>query len=122
MIRTVGPPSAGCSPAVLYFAVFLLALALFAPRAGARDTQAGFDPHPLRPADTSSPRDTLRSFLADVEVLVGGLGRDGELAPATARAYLRAVETLDLSATPHSDAWEAHPQAERAPGSYRAAP
>ena len=48
----------------------------------------------------------MRSFLADVEVLVGELGRDAELAPATARAYLRAVETLDLSATPHSDAWD----------------
>lgn len=106
MIRTLGTPLAGGSRAVLYVAVLLVTLALFALPAGAQDTQSGFDHHPLRPADTSSPRDTLRSFLADVEVLVGDLGQDGEMAPATARAYGRAVETLDLSATPHSDAWD----------------
>ena len=106
MIRTVGTALTGRAPAVLYVAALLVTLALFAPRVGAQDTQAGLEPDPLRPADTSSPRDTLRSFLADVEVLVGELSQDGEMAPETARAYLRAVETLDLSTTPHSDAWD----------------
>ena len=106
MVRAVVTALAGRAPAVLYVAVLLVTVALSAPRAGAQDPQAGFDPHPLRPGDTSSPRHTLRSFLANVEVLVGGLAQDGEMAPATALAYGRTVETLDLSATPHSDAWD----------------
>lgn len=84
---------------------FSLVLALAAPMSGAElyvDTEP--DPHPLRPADTSSPRDTLRSFLENANEAVDAWRRD-ELNARSTRAYLRAMETLDLGSTPHSDTW-----------------
>jgi MscS family membrane protein len=84
---------------------FSLLLALAAPISGAElyvDTEP--DPNPLRPADTSSPRDTLRSFLENANEAVDAWRRD-ELDAKSTRAYLRAMETLDLGSTPHSDTW-----------------
>jgi MscS family membrane protein len=84
---------------------FSLLLALAAPMSGAElyvDTEP--DPNPLRPADTSSPRDTLRSFLENANEAVDAWRRD-ELDAKSTRAYLRAMETLDLGSTPHSDTW-----------------
>ena len=42
--------------------VAALVLALLLPTLSVGDEPTTFDPYPLRPADTSSPRDTLRSF------------------------------------------------------------
>ena len=59
------------------------------------------DPHPLRPADLSSPRDTLRSFLSDTEQVVEQWVEAGQITDAAAyRAYSRAASALDFSATP----------------------
>ena len=83
----------------------VLVLALAAPMSGAGpNTDTETDPYPLRPADTSSPRDTLRSFLENVNPSVDAWRR-GEFDAERMRAYQRALETLDLSLTPHSDAW-----------------
>ncbi len=81
--------------------VLALALAVV-PHWEAFGQQRPSDPHPLRPADTSSPRDTLRTFLSDVttvaeEFLLRGRGRTDE---TTNLARERAAATLDLSATP----------------------
>ena len=64
--------------------------------------EAAFDP--LRPPDTSSPRDTLRSFQANVAEVVEAI-QMGELAARNSRAYLRATEALDFSSTSDNDAW-----------------
>ena len=56
---------AGRSRVSLPFSFLVLILGLAAPAAGAQETGTDFDPYPLRPADTSSPRDTLRSFLTN---------------------------------------------------------
>jgi MscS family membrane protein len=86
-----------------------LGLSLFAfaglSEIGATDTKEAFDPDPLRKANTSSPRDTLRSFLNNVEVVVVDSKR-GDFSMKTARAFLRAAATLNLSTTPHRDAHE----------------
>jgi MscS family membrane protein len=83
----------------------VLVLVLAAPLSGAAPyTGTDTDPYPLRPADTSSPRDTLRSFLQNVGQSVDAWHGD-ESDAKSIRAYQRALETLDLSSTPHSDAW-----------------
>ena len=62
------------------------------------------DPHPLKPADLSSPRDTLRSFLSDTERVVEEWLEVGELTDASSyRAYSRAASALDFSTTPDGD-------------------
>ena len=83
----------------------LIFLAMTASLSGA-DQHAGPGPNsdPLRPAETSSPRDTLRTFLANVGE-VGETLRRGELNAKGVRAYLRAMKTLDLRSTPDSDEW-----------------
>ncbi|MDJ0869997.1 MAG: hypothetical protein QNK03_28155, partial [Myxococcota bacterium] len=48
------------------------------------------NPHPLRPADTSSPRDTLKSFLADVEQFADEWRR-GDVTTDGFRALVRAI-------------------------------
>ncbi len=60
------------------------------------------NPHPLRPADTSSPRDTLKSFLADVEQFADEWRR-GDVTTDGFRALVRAIRTLDFHTTPHGD-------------------
>jgi MscS family membrane protein len=57
-------------------------------------TTAG--PRPLRPADTSSPRDTLRSFLENADELTAVYRRDGVDAAAASPARARALDTFDL--------------------------
>ncbi len=64
--------------------------------------EPAFDP--LRPPGTSSPRDTLRSFQANVAEVVEAI-QMGELATRNSRAYLHATEALDFSSTPGNDAW-----------------
>ena len=60
--------------------------------------------YPLKPADTSSPRDTLRSFLTEYYFAVEEAQRSGVVkSQERALAYLRALSTMDFSATPDSD-------------------
>ncbi len=66
--------------------------------------QGDFDPKPLSPADTSSPRDTLRSFLTNANQTIEAR-RKGMLSAADFRAFRRAVATLDFSTTPDGDSW-----------------
>lgn len=67
--------------------------------AGAQDAEGDFDPYPLRPADTSSPRDTLRSFNASINEAMQAwqAGHSGE---AVLRPGRRALETFDFSQVP----------------------
>ncbi len=69
--------------------------------------------NPLEKADTSSPRDTLRSFLEDMQITIEHwlqYETSSNTAPATFvsskafRAMERATSTLDFSNTPNSDA------------------
>ena len=73
-------------------ALLLFALAL--PFQGPAQP-ASQDPYPLRPVDTSSPRDTLRSFLANanqaIQRMFAGVTLDYN------QTRRRAVETLDFS-------------------------
>ena len=104
MMRTLENSMVALSRTAMLCSTFLLILALTSTAVDAKDAGANFDPHPLRPADTSSPRDTLRSFLTNADEFIEDWRRD-EFNAKSARAFLRAVETLDLSTTPHSDAW-----------------
>lgn len=83
----------------------LIFLALMAPWSGADQYgELELSPDPLRPADTTSPRDTLRSFLNNMGE-VDDILRRGEVHAKGVRAYLRATKTLDLKSTPDSDEW-----------------
>ena len=63
----------------------------------------GFDdPFPLRPANTASPRDTLRSFMRNTAEAVEAWRSDRPL-DVSARAMLRASDTLDTEAIPTLD-------------------
>lgn len=57
------------------------------------------DPFPLRAADTSSPRDTLRTFLRDFRESVEAW-RAGESNDEVSRALARARDTIDFSDVP----------------------
>ena len=67
---------------------------------------AGALENPLQPADTSSPRATLRSFIEDAIVTIGERKQsDLTLTPRGLQAFARAVSTLDFSTTPDGDSW-----------------
>jgi len=58
----------------------------------------------LKPADTSSPRDTLRSFLTDINIVIDEWRRNEAIDDQVGyRAYERALSTLDFSMTRDSD-------------------
>jgi MscS family membrane protein len=60
--------------------------------------------NPLKPADTSSPRDTLQSFFADTEIVLSDLQENNVITSETGyRAYERVVSMLDFSLTPNGD-------------------
>ena len=71
--------------------------------AGAQENHA-FDPNPLRTADTSSPRATLRTFLNNLSEVIEYQHR-GQFSIKTGRAFLRAMDALDFSTTPNGDSW-----------------
>jgi len=57
--------------------------------------------NPLKPADTSSPRDTLRSFLRDIDIAIVEKHRSWELqTPVVDQAFIRAASTLNFRTTP----------------------
>ena len=58
-----------------------------------------FDPFPLRPPNTDSPRATLQSFLQSAREAIQ-LNRSGGSQIAIKRAIQDALKTLDLSALP----------------------
>jgi len=95
---------------VLLFAPYV-SFAAAAETAPIQGANAVVDPFPLRPPDTSSPRDTLRSFLENVN-MVAEAWRRGAVSNATDRAWMSALMALDFSATPDSDSWSV--QTERA--------
>lgn len=87
-------------PAAALVVWFLLSVSVLgAPAAG---TDADTDP--LRPADTSSPRDTLQSFIASSRLLVERFRRQ-ETDETYYRAFIRTSQTLDFSNTPEGDSW-----------------
>jgi MscS family membrane protein len=60
--------------------------------------------NPLKPADTSSPRDTLQSFLTDMDIVVRDAQQNDVLSSEKGyRAYERVVSMLDFSLTPNGD-------------------
>lgn len=62
------------------------------------------DADPLRPADTSSPRDTLHGFLSDTSQTIEDFRKD-KRTDETYQALRRASQTLDFSSTPEGDSW-----------------
>lgn len=76
MVRTFEDPMAGFSRICMLASPLFLMLLLATPIAAAQDAGPDFDPHPLGPADTSSPRDTLRSYLTNVNEAINGWRRD----------------------------------------------
>jgi MscS family membrane protein len=95
--------------ALITLMVFLTILCL-TRIADAQDTEADLELYDLRPADTSSPRDTLHGFLTDATEAIKRW-QEGESSKHLTQAYGRAVETLDFDTTPYSDSW--HIRAER---------
>ncbi len=101
MLQTSEPPLAASFWVSVYFSVVFLLATLSAPLAVAQGADAGFDPYPLRPPDTSSPRATLSSFLKNVsEAIEGWRGDPDQISAHAHRAFYRATQTLDFSATP----------------------
>jgi len=96
MSPNIQQPMAGFSRVIKFVSGLFLMLALSASVLFAQDKVAAFDPYPLRPADTSSPRDTLRSFNADVTEAVQAW-RAGEPREVVTRAGLRAYGAFDFS-------------------------
>jgi len=82
--------------------VVTLAALLAVPAAFGQGSTPGADA--LRPADTSSPRDTLRGFVADTSQFIEEF-RKGRRGQKTFRALVRASQALDYSATPDGDSW-----------------
>jgi MscS family membrane protein len=104
MLRTTKKPDAlftAFSTTIL--ALFLL-FALSVPVVNAQKSIEASGLTPLRPADTSSPRDTLRSFLSDINQFITAY-RQGSRSEQTYQAYRRASQVLDYSATPDGDSW-----------------
>ncbi len=85
----------------VYILVLLAPQVLAAPQAPAQtgDLRAIIgaieDPYPLRSADTSSPRDTLRTFLRDITIAADAWKSEKPLAETT-RPLWRAAETIDF--------------------------
>jgi len=82
--------------------VALLTISLCANAATGRNPK--IDTDALRPADTSSPRDTLAGFLKDSRRVAEDLIHDRR-DEKTYRAFRRASQALDYSATPDGDTW-----------------
>ena len=101
VMRTTYSPMVGLSRVLLPVSLLLLNLALSVSPALAQASAPDLDPYPLRPADTSSPRVTLRSFLTNAKEAIDDWRQTaGARSPAGVRAKHRAFQTLDFSATP----------------------
>jgi len=80
--------------------LLLASIALVPVIAAAQSQDPASDPFPLQRADLSSPRDTLRSFLTDMADVIESWNQ-GARDNRSIRSGRRAIETLDLSDTPH---------------------
>ena len=89
--------------AILVSALFLsLMLTVSIAHGKDKKEEGGLDP--LRPADTSSPRDTINSFLSDTKQLLTDY-RQETRSGKTYRAIRRATQALDFSTTTEGDSW-----------------
>ena len=92
---------AGLSRILLLVSLLVSILALSVPLAHAQqEPGADLDPDPLKPANTSSPRDTLRRFLTNASKFVADWDPGTPLNPAAYKAFRHTLEALDFSATP----------------------
>ena len=88
--------------------VLVFILVLLAPQTLAQSSDLGEilgaieDPYPLRSADTSSPRDTLRTYLRDIATAVDAWQSDKPRADIL-RPLLRAADTIDFGSVPAVD-------------------
>ena len=109
MMRIAESPMIAFTRLVVLASFLSLIIVLPGPAAGAQDyptqdTRVGFDPYPLRPPDTSSPRDTLRSFLKNADIAIEAWRKDTQ-DNRSDHAWMRAIKALDFSTTPNSDSW-----------------
>ncbi|WP_455379500.1 mechanosensitive ion channel family protein [Petrachloros mirabilis] len=84
------------SPAVIYLASV--------QETTPQNTEAVEDPYPLRPPDTSSPRQTLRSFITNADFAIK-TWLQGPLGSRGMRTLLAAFETMDFSGMPQSESF-----------------
>lgn len=88
---------------------FLLASCMIglagAQGASAQDSPVIEDPHPLRPPETSSPRETLQSFLAHADYAIKAWQQGGTLDARGYRNAVDAVGTMDFSTTSNGDSF-----------------
>ncbi|MGE9289927.1 MAG: mechanosensitive ion channel family protein, partial [Puniceicoccales bacterium] len=85
------------------FALLILCLATVAPQFASAETSSWEDlPYePLKPAETSSPRDTLRSFLSDYQIVLDEqFGKGRVTSNQGLAAYDRALTTLNFNDVP----------------------
>ena len=114
MIKIVATPMA-ISARKVFLLLFLSILLLSSPAAGAQDlaaqkTNVLFDKsYPLLPPDTSSPRDTLRSFLTNINLMIDEW-RQSDSSLTNFYPFTRASKTLDFSTTPQNDSWSVRVQ------------
>jgi MscS family membrane protein len=87
-----------------YLLVLLLAAAM-APGASGQESDEPLSLNPLRPVDTSSPRDTLRSFLMITEEAIRKW-RGGAPLSVTFPLMRGAAETMDFSSTEYGASWD----------------
>ncbi len=90
------------SIALLLLPVLCAADVADAKESPARDSRPIVDPYPLRPPDTSSPRDTLESFLTHADFAIEAWRR-GPLDSRGFHNFVNAIETLDFSTTSNSE-------------------
>ena len=105
-MQILDTPVAGRFRILGLHSVLFLSLLIGASFVCAQEYSDNDDPFPLRPADTSSPRDTLHSFLSNISEAVEDWQQHGEgtPTPASQRAWYRAFQTLDFSTTPDAAA------------------
>lgn len=80
-------------------ALLLFAFALGSASSAAQEPFSGFETEPLQPADTSSPRDTLRSFDDNITKAMQAW-RQGQTLQQIVGPGRRALETIDFSELP----------------------
>jgi MscS family membrane protein len=105
------------SKLILHFILIWFTAAIALNSASAREVSSrltgptddlSFEPdaviNPLKPADTSSPRDTLQSFFTDMDIVLSDFQENNVISSeAGYRAYKRVVSMLDFSLTPNGD-------------------
>ena len=104
MIQITNRTTPTISQGLLQVPVLFLILIMSAPVVEAKGSTEPLQPKTLRPPDISSPRDTLRSFKTNMNIILKYWDQ-GDFSRQTDQAFIRAIETLDLTTTPHSNSW-----------------